>query len=269
MRPLLYRIALIGGMPGLAIAAAPAPAPVGLPAPSPAALPAPPTAEVAEPVKDERPSMQAYSETGFRYRHLWVPRGVLDSWYYDADTPDWPYIDGRPGISANAYGLEYAYKSMASNGIFYVEFIDAAIKEGYWDDVEEPPDHLDGDWLVPTAGLGMVAFGADYAYEAHAVRIEDTGGAFGWSWLFGGGLGLGVRTGDMNRWGPDENTGNPGYKRYLDGEPSDGPKQLPGAFPMVDVNLSTRLNFGNRATLRLEGGLHTFLFLGSTLSVML
>ncbi len=294
MRPVLYRIALVWGIPGLAIAAAPAPASdpssrtLGAPVapPSTVPVPAPPPAAPGTPVNpalnrasaddlaapapvEQRTSMKNYHETGFRYRHLWIPRGIMDTWYFDADAADWPYIEGRPGVVANAYGLEYCYRSRGTNGIFYVEFIDAAVNAGYWDDVEEPPDHLDGDWLVPTAGLGMVAFGADYAYEAHAVRIEDTGGAFGWSWLFGGGLGLGVRTGAMSTWGPDQTNGNPGYKRYHDGEPSDGVKKLPGAIPMVDVNVSSRFNFGNRATLRLEGGLHTFVFVGSSLSVML
>jgi hypothetical protein len=255
----MYRMLALMVIPTSALAVTPPPAP---PEPTP-----PPESE--EQIKaEEPPSMQPYQEMGFRYRHMFVPRSFVDNWYFDADTPDWPYVEARPAIVANAYGLEYGVRNRGSNGIFYVEFIDSAMKAGYWDDIEEPPNHLDGDWLSPTAGLGMVAFGADYAYEAHAIRVEQTGGAFGWSWLFGGGLGLGVVTGQLNKWSPDA-AGNPGYKSYLDGLPPDGKQNLPGAFPMVDVNVATRLNFGNRACLRIEGGLHTFLYFGTAVSVML
>ncbi len=256
----MYRSLALWVIPARALAADPAPAPA----------PAPPVAaEAAAPVVDPLPaSMQSYQGMGVRIRHMWIPRGIVDTWYFDADAADWPYVEGRPSIQANAYGLEYGVQNKGSNGIFYAEFIDSTMKAGYWDDVEDPPDHLDGDWLAPTAGLGMLAFGADYAYEIHAVRIERTSGAFGWSFLVGGGLGLGIITGKLNNWAPDS-SGVPGYERFLDGEPPDGAEKLPGAFPMVDVNLATRFNLGNRAVFRFEGGLHTFLFLGGSLGVML
>lgn len=274
----MYRSLALWVMPLRALAAEPATSPAKAPdnagapaAPAPPASSSPAGAE-AEPDlaagTDVPASLQSYQGLGFRMRHLWVPRTIVDSWYFDADDADWPYVEGRPGIQANAYGLEYGVQKNGSNGIFYAEFIDSTMKAGYWDDVEDPPDHLDGDWLAPTAGLGMVAFGADYAYEIHAVRIEDTGGAFGWSFLVGGGLGLGVLTGQLNQWSPDT-AGTPGYERYLEGDDPDGTKDLPAAFPMVDVNLGTRLNLGNRAALRFEGGLHTFLYLGGSLGVML
>lgn len=258
MTTALYRIAALAILPAAALAA---------PA-DPAASWRPPVEQVEVPPEELPPSLQKYQETSFRYRHLWIPRAVLDTWYFDADATEWPYVEGRPGVTADAYGLEYGIRNKGSNGIFYVEFIDASMKSGYWDDIEEPPDHLDGDWLEPTAGLGAVAFGADYAYEAHLVKVEQTQGAFGWSFLFGGGLGMAILTGDLYRWGPDA-AGNPGYKRYIDGAPNDGVKELPAAFPMVDVNAATRLNFGNRAVFRIEGGLHTFVYFGATVGVML
>jgi hypothetical protein len=36
---------------------------------------------------------------------------------------------------------------------------------------------------------------------------------------------------------------------------------------MVDVNAGLKFNFGDRAVLRLEGGLHTLIYYGATLGI--
>ncbi|MBT3222920.1 MAG: hypothetical protein HN348_27905, partial [Proteobacteria bacterium] len=152
--------------------------------------------------------------------------------------------------------------------IFYLDYLDSNMDEGYWDDRdEEPADHLDGDYLKPTENLGIVAFGANYGYEVHIVRTDITNGYFGLSFLVGGGLGLGVMVGGIDRWGPDAN-GNPSYKLYLEGEPAEGDKGIPPVYPMVDINAGLRFNFGDRAVFRLEGGLHTLVYWGGTLGIM-
>lgn len=206
-------------------------------------------------------------EVSVRVRAVTVPRSVLDVWYFNKDSDDWAYIEDRPKISGHAVGLEYALKGASANGIFYAEFVDSAMTDGYWDDIEEPADHLDGDYLSPSKGLGLIAFGADYAYEAHLVKMADTEGRFGLSFLVGGGLGLGILAGRLDRWGPDDQ-GNPSYKRYLDGLPPDSDKQVPRVYPMVDVNAGLRFNLGDRAVVRLEGGLHTLLYYGTSVGVM-
>jgi hypothetical protein len=203
---------------------------------------------------------------GFRVRGVSVPRSVLDIWYYDKDDPDWAYIKERPRLLGHAIGLEYWLRGNAANGIFYTEFIDSHMPDGYWDDIEEPPDHLDGDYLSPSRGMGLVAFGADYAYEAHIVKNEMTDDRFALSFLVGGGLGLGALVGRLDRWGPDDN-GNPSYKRYLDGLPPDDDKQVPRVYPMVDVNTGLSFDFGDRVNWRLEGGLHTLLYYGTSIGV--
>ena len=202
----------------------------------------------------------------FRLRAVSVPKSILDIWYYDQDDPDWAYIEERPRLLGHAVGLEYSLRGPTANGIFYVEFIDSHMKDGYWDDIEEPPDHLDGDYLSPSRGMGLVAFGADYAYEAHIVKRELTEDRFGLSFLVGGGLGLGVLAGRLDRWGPDDQ-GNPAYKRYLDELEPDSDKQIPRVFPMVDVNTGLRFDFGDRVYWRVEGGLHTLLYYGTSVGV--
>jgi hypothetical protein len=183
-------------------------------------------------------------EVSVRIRSVSVPRSVLDTWFFDQDDPNWAYIEPRPAVRGTAMGLEYGLRGAKANGTFYVEFVDAAVGGGYWDDIEDPADHQDGDFLVPSSGMGLVAFGADSAYEAHIVRLEQTGGRFGMSFLTGGGLGLGILAGRLDVWRPDT-LGNPAYKRYLDGLPPDSGKQIPRVYPMVDVNLGLRFNFGD------------------------
>jgi hypothetical protein len=207
-------------------------------------------------------------EVGLRIRSVSVPSNIMDIWYFDDDDPDWAWIDGRPKIGGTAMGLEYNLIGGSSNGIFWTEFIDSRMKAGYWDDIEDDQsvDHLDGDFVSPTRGTGMVAFGADYAYEAKLVSTGDTDGRFGLGLLVGGGLGMGVLTGRLDRWTADDE-GNPSYKRYLDGLPPDSDQSLPRVYPMVDVNAGLRFNFGDRVSWRLEGGLHTLLYYGSSLGV--
>lgn len=205
---------------------------------------------------------------GVRVRAVSVPRGMLDLWFFDDDDPEWAYIEPRPKIRGTALGLEYGLRGKTGNGNFYVEFVDAAVSPGYWDDVESPANHLDGDFLAPSAGLGLVGFGADYAYEGHLLRTAQTGGRFGISLLVGGGLGLGVLAGDLDRWGSDRQ-GNPSYKRYLDGLPPDSGKDLPRVYPMVDIDAGVRFDFGDRVMLRIDGGLHTLLYYGTSIAVML
>lgn len=204
---------------------------------------------------------------GLRLRAVSVPKGLLDVWFFDDDDQDWAYIEPRPRVRGTAFGLELGLRRPNSQGIFYAEFVDAGLADGYWDDVENPAEHLDGEYLAPSAGLGLVAFGLNYAAEIHALRTEDTGGRFGASFLVGGGLGLGVLVGELDRWGPD-NQGNPGYKRYLDGLPPDDDKNLPRVFPMVDINVAVRADFGSRVLWQLEGGLHTMLYYGTSLAVV-
>jgi len=219
---------------------------------------------VAKKIRSER----AYQmEFNFRGRWVTVPRSILDVWYYDSDDDDWAYIERRPRIKGYALGVEFVVKGDSANGFFFAEFMDSEMETGYWDDVEEPPDHLDGDFLAPSAGLGLIAFGADYAYEAHLIRPSDTQGRFGLSYLIGGGLGMGIMTGKLDRWGPDDD-GNPSYKLFLDGADPVDNKDLPRVYPIVDVNTGLRVNLGNRMVFRFEGGLHTLLYYGMTAGVM-
>lgn len=216
-------------------------------------------------VTRERPERETQMEVGFRFKRVTVPRGLLDIWYHDEDTAGWPLPgEERPFINGYAYGMEWGFKKRTTNAQVWVDWIDSNMPTGYWDDREEPPNTLDGDYIRPAGNLGIFAFGADVAYEVDMVRLDMTKGAFGMSFLVGGGLGLGALIGKLDEWSEDEND-VPAYVQFQNGDPPTSEKKVPRFYPMVDVNLALRFNFGDRVILRLEGGLHTLLYYGATL----
>ena len=200
-------------------------------------------------------------ETNFRARYLSVPNSILDIWFFDNDDDGAnPYA--RPKVRAFAVGGEFVMKKKPSNWIFYLEYLGNFMDEGYWDDVEQPATHDDGDWVRPD-GLGVLAIGANYGHELYATE---------WlSFLFGGGLGVGVVTGGLTNWGPGNSTDknaasclseSPAYYRK-DHCPPDGTKRIPAVVPIMDVSASSRFHFGDQANLRLDLGLHNMLYLGT------
>lgn len=207
-------------------------------------------------------------EVNFRGRYLFLPDSVLDIWYEKHAGAAFE----RPTIKAYSLGLEYVIKDDQANGIFYAEYISSLMGEGYWDDRDNPPVDTDGSYIKPEF-LGIVAIGANYGYELHATD---------WlSFLFGAGLGVGIKTGQLIEWEPGEPDGaatrdntdpdcgpnSAAYERYELGCADDGPVRVPPVLPIVDVNVGIRFNFSDRASLRLEGGLHDLIYGGGALGI--
>ncbi len=209
-------------------------------------------------------------EVGFRGRYMDLPDSLLDLAYFRND--EGSEVPQRPHVSAYSLGIEFVIKDEKANGIFYVEYLNPMIKPGYWDDKEEPEDHLDGSYLE-LEKFGLVLIGANYAYEIRATP---------WlSFLFGAGVGAGIKIGELKEWQPGEpdDSGNntewdcgvapsPAYVRH-ESCADDGYIETPPAVPYLDVNLGPRFNIGDRATLRLEGGVHAFLpYGGGTVGIV-
>jgi hypothetical protein len=234
----------------------------------------PPTTTPAPPTTTPAPAAEAprlHHEINFRARAAGIPRSILDIWYFNETDDGW-LIPGEKRPRAKGYGLgiEYCVKGPAANGFFYIDYMDSTMGEGYWDDVEEPADHLDGSYIVPSKKFGLIAFGADFGYEVHMVRTIDTNGAFGLSLIPGAGLGLAVVNGEMDEWTPDdagEGT-DTAVQNYEQGEPADKTVRIPKVLPMVDINLALRFNFGDRFVMRFEGGAHDVLYWGGTMGLM-
>lgn len=241
-----------------------APPPEGTPAPT-AALPD----DSAEPKK-----RKFLMEVGFRGRYMDLPDELVDLAYFrntDDDT-----IPDRPHVSAYSLGLEFVIKDNQANGIFYVDYLSPMIDPGYWDDKEEPADHFDGSWIEPD-NFGLVLIGASYAYELRATN---------WlSFLFGAGIGGGIVLGELREWQPGEcdpdtqdcadfdtsanNNTEVGCGRAGTDESAayfrrencadDGTIELIPVVPYLDINIGPRFNISDRASIRLEGGVHAFL----------
>lgn len=209
-----------------------------------------------------------------RARYLSVPSSVLDPWFFDSDDAGANPFD-RPKIRGWAFGGEYVFDLEPGNYVIYAEYIHSMMGEGYWDDVEEPADHDDGDWVRPD-GFGAVVFGATYLHEVDAIPTGPGASDVGLSFLFGAGLGLVVVTGGLEQWYPGSNpdvvdvgcgTSSPAYDRYTICEP-DGYKRIPKVLPMLDLSASTRLNFSDHFHIRIDGGLHNVLSLGTAMGVV-
>jgi hypothetical protein len=218
------------------------------------------TAKRAGTVEEDLPLKREYRfESNVRVRYLSVPGSIMDIWFFDNDSDGAnPYA--RPDTRAFAAGAEFVLKKDPANWIFYFEYIGSMLDEGYWDDVEKPAAHDDGDWIRPD-GLGMLAFGVNFGHEIYATPWM--------SFLFGGGLGLGFVLGDMTSWGPGGSNANddcmsesPAYTRK-DYCPDDGPKDLPNVLPVVDLTASARFHFADQANLRIDVGLHNMLYVGT------
>lgn len=225
----------------------------------------PPVATAASAAATAPTDRDALMEVNLRYRHMSVPDAIIDIWFFDEDDAGAnPYA--RPNVRMYALGVEYVLKPRPANWIFYYEYIGSSMEEGYWDDVEEPAQHDDGDWIQPDR-LGVHAVGFNYAHEVDATDpTRDV-----WlSFLFGAGLGAGLVTGDLVTWHPGGNDSvdsgcrleDPAYLRK-DTCPADDVKRIPRVLPIVDLTASARLNFAERANVRLDVGIHDMLYIGT------
>jgi len=203
-------------------------------------------------------------QTNVRYRNLFVPDALMDTWFYNSDT-EGAYSEPRPSIGATVIGLEYAFLNEGNTWTIWGEYMGSKLEQGYWDDIEtsETVDHDDGDWVRPDNFSGWWG-GFNYAYT---VPLTDPNKAISLGLPMGGGLGVGYITGNLTYWRPgtaietDCEPAAPAYVRYSVCEP-DGEKEFPRFLPILDISLGLDVNFANRAHIRFEGGLHDMIYYG-------
>ena len=205
-----------------------------------------------------------------RFRSMSIPSSILDTWYFDSDDAGARPLD-RPKVGANVYGVEFAVEPAPASFLFYAEYWKVRMEEGYWDDREdEPVDHNDGSWLQPSK-LGMVAFGANVGHEV-PLSNDD---ANNWVGLrFGGGLGLAIPTGTINRWNaganwtsdpsngcaPDEFAPTRATTTACD---PDEVLELWPVFPVLDIDVALRMHISDVALIRIDAGMHDMFYVGT------
>lgn len=202
-----------------------------------------------------------------RLRHGGVPQGIMDVWFFDSDDPGALAYD-RPAIGVNVVGLEYtlAPSPVGTSLVVWAERAWTPMKAGYWDDVESPEDHLDGDWIEPD-GLGLWALGVNYAHE---IGVTPQTAPVWFGVVLGAGIGGGYRTGTITVW-------HPGYHEdslapdclyessapdRVDSCPNDGTADMPRFVPILDVTASAKLHITEHAMVRLDLGLHDVPYIG-------
>jgi len=190
-----------------------------------------------------------------------VPASILDIWYFDAEDNGGTHQE-RPKAQAYSIGLEYVIRTDEANGIFYFEYMPALMDAGYWDDREDPPDYKDGDYVAPDH-LALFNFGANYGFE---VKIQDW-----FSLIFGGGLGLAIRKGEINKWDTVNEDGTiylpwQNYERNPD-DPN-GSYDIPKVLPIIDIQAGVRFTISEQANIRIYGGLHNLIFVGASTGVV-
>ncbi len=201
---------------------------------------------------------EIHHEVNFRGRYLFIPKSILDIWYED-HVDDGSGFPARPDLSATTLGIEYVLSNGKDNGVFYAEWLRPNFEAGYWDDRESPQINDDGSWISPEK-FGLVVIGADYQAE---LKASDW-----FSFTVGAGLGVGFRTGELLEWRPGDPEGGcgAGESAVMRAEhcEADGPLEIPGALPFLDFNVGPKFRFGDKAALRLEGGLHNMPYLGGS-----
>lgn len=207
--------------------------------------------------------------TNIRYRYLTAPRAIINTWYNDTDDWTGEYANlERPGIGAHVVGLEFAIEPRPASFLIYAEYWKVQMGEGYWDDKDDgAQEQTDGDWLAPSK-LGMVAAGVDFGHE---FELSDSSADVWVGFRMGGGLGIGIPTGQIEQWHPGANfstepTNNCEPDLYaIDRQavcPADETLGLPPVLPILDMDLAFRFHFAQTGILRIDAGIHDLFYFG-------
>ena len=151
-------------------------------------------------------------------------------------------------------------------GVFYFDYIDSNMEPGYWDDQDDPPDHLDGDFLKPENNFGFAALGADYYQDIPILKSDKTNGAFAlhfW-WEAASDSACGQATSNTGR----QQTP---VTRATSSISTESPRLAQRTSPIHPPPRRKRgaaFAFGDRASIRLEGGLHSMIYWGASAGVM-
>ncbi|MDP6931723.1 MAG: hypothetical protein QGG40_02360 [Myxococcota bacterium] len=220
---------------------------------------------------DQGLSDRPETEVNLTRKSLSIPDLFLDPWLNDAD--NWDLDFDRPAIRGVGYNLQVVFRRYPIAWTVYLEMFSNRTEEGYFDDVDDTDDSFDnGEWLKPV-DLGAYVLGANAARDIELAYLPE-----GLPWLtlrMGGGIGLAILTGRIDRWYKDEELQclptTPAFTRKDTCDP-DTTVPLPPVAPVIDLGVSLRIQPMEpnpvAPILSLDAGMHDMLYLGASIGAV-
>lgn len=207
-------------------------------------------------------------EINVHYRNASLPDGWLDPFFSNGD-------EERPQVKTQGFGLEWAQNKDKTSWILYYELIQNKTKSGYWDDKEDPLDRTDGVWIKPidvrlhTIGFQSL-YNIDIPIPEQRVDLDA---------LFGGGLGIGLLTGSIERWHNGANEfaqnnsncipiGDAIVREAICGDNPDADGLPIPVLPVFDISAGVRVRY-DKFNARFLFGLHNLPYVGFSLGYAL
>ena len=204
-------------------------------------------------------------EINFTYRSASLPSSWLDG-----------FLSESTSLKTQNFGLEYVRIRDQNNWHFYYEFQQNKTRSDFWDDIDDPEDNTDGVYIAPSdLAIHALGFQSSYEFPIQTPTVQT-------SVLLGGGLGIGILTGELHRWYHDSNeraqnnSGCPSTGGFLGAEtraslcennPDEEDLPIP-VIPILDVSLGIRVTYENFSS-RIMFGLHNFPYWGIALGYRL
>ena len=201
-------------------------------------------------------------EVNLTYRSANLPSSWLDG-----------FLSESTNIKSQNFGLEYVQISNQTNWTFYYEYHQSQIRDHFWDDIDDPQDITDGVYM-DLSQVSVHSLGFQSAFEIPIQTPKVTT-----SFLIGGGLGIGILTGELPRWYDGANDraqnnsgcfplGTAEFRADLcDKDPDEDNLPIP-VIPILDVSLALRIRY-DKFSSRFMFGLHNMPYFGFALGYRL
>ena len=176
------------------------------------------------------------------------------------------FLSEHTDIKSQNFGIEYVRISNKTNWMFYYEFHQSQTRADFWDDIDDPEDITDGVYMdLSNISIHSIGFHSAYEIDIPTPKVAT-------SVLIGGGLGLGMLTGDIPRWydGANERAqdnsgcfpiGTAEFRAELcDKDPDEDDLPIP-VVPIVDLSIALRIRY-DKFSGRFMMGLHNLPYFG-------
>lgn len=208
---------------------------------------------------------QPTQDISVTYRNASLPDSWLDSFFSNGD-------EKRPTIATQNFGLEYARTKEKTTWVLYYEYTQNKTGAGYWDDLEKPLDRSDGVWVKPI-DVRLHTLGFQSLFD---INIPIPKEKWNVDILLGGGLGIGILTGSIERWhnGATEyaennsncttfGLGDAMVREALCGNDPDAEGLPIPVLPVLDISTGVRVRY-DRFSTKLLFGIHNLPYIGIT-----